>query len=57
MRLLFRTNQVRGEREVMEQAARRGLVRTYGTHRGVMLVEFLDVAWGEGPGDQAFRPR
>jgi hypothetical protein len=57
VRLLFRTNQVRGEREDMEQAARRGLVRTNGTHRGVMLVEFLDVAWGEGPGDQAFRPR
>jgi len=29
----------------MEQAAMSGLVRIHGTHRGVLLVEFLDVPW------------
>jgi hypothetical protein len=29
-----------------EQAAKAGLVKIQGTHRGVLLVEFLDVPWG-----------
>ena len=28
------------------QAARLGLVHQHGSHRGVLLVEFLDVPWG-----------
>jgi hypothetical protein len=31
----------------MEQAASRGLVSIHGIHRGVLLVEFLDVSWDE----------
>ena len=46
VRVLVSADQVGREREAMEQAARRGLVRIHGTHRGVLLVEFLDVAWG-----------
>ena len=46
VRVLVSADQVGSEREGMEQAARRGLVRIHGTHRGVLLVEFLDVAWG-----------
>jgi hypothetical protein len=30
----------------MERAAKASLVRLHGTHRGVLLVEFLDVPWG-----------
>jgi hypothetical protein len=29
----------------MERAARDDLVKIHGNHRGVLLVEFLDVAW------------
>ena len=46
VRVLVSADQVGRERAAMEQAARRGLVRIHGTHRGVLLVEFLDVAWG-----------
>ena len=38
--------QVRKERLGMERAAADGLVRLHGEHRGVLLVEFLDRAWG-----------
>jgi hypothetical protein len=30
----------------MQQAAARDLVKQHGSHRGVLLVEFLDVPWG-----------
>jgi hypothetical protein len=30
----------------MERAAVDGLVQLHGTHRGVLLVEFLDQDWG-----------
>jgi hypothetical protein len=33
------------ERAAMEQAASRGLVNIHGSHRGVLLVEFLDQPW------------
>jgi hypothetical protein len=47
VRVLASAEQVRKERAGMEQAARAGLVkRIHGTHRGVLLVEFLDVPWG-----------
>jgi hypothetical protein len=46
VRVLVSADQVRRERAGMEQAARRGLVRIHGTHREVLLVEFLDVPWG-----------
>lgn len=46
VRVLVSADQVRRERQAMEQAAGRGLVKIHGTHRGVLLVEFLDVAWG-----------
>jgi hypothetical protein len=29
----------------MERASKAGLVKIHGTHRGVLLVEFLDVPW------------
>jgi hypothetical protein len=45
VRVLASAEQVRKERAGMKQAARAGLVRIHGTHRGV-LVEFLDVPWG-----------
>ena len=41
VRVLASAEQVRKER-----AAKAGLVRIHGTHRGVLLVEFLDVPWG-----------
>jgi hypothetical protein len=46
VRVLASAAQVRKERPGMEQAAREGLVRIHGAHRGVLLVEFLDVPWG-----------
>jgi hypothetical protein len=46
VRVLASAEQVRKERAGMEQAAMAGLVRIHGTHRGVLLVEFLDVPWG-----------
>jgi hypothetical protein len=46
MRVLVTAEQVQRERPGMEQAARRGLVAIHGAHRGVLLVEFLDVPWG-----------
>jgi hypothetical protein len=45
VRVLASAEQVRKERPGMEQAASRGLVSIHGSHRGVLLVEFLDVAW------------
>ena len=46
VRVLASAEQVRKERPGMGQAARAGLVKIHGTHRGVLLVEFLDVPWG-----------
>jgi len=46
VRVLATAEQVQRERPGMEQAARAGLVKIHGTHRGVLLVEFLDVPWG-----------
>ena len=46
VRVLATAEQVRKERPGMERAAKAGLVRIHGTHRGVLLVEFLDVPWG-----------
>ena len=46
VRVLASAEQVRKECAGMEQAARKGLVTIDGTHRGVLLVEFLDVPWG-----------
>ena len=46
VRVLASAEQVRKERAGMEQAARAGLVKIHGTHRGVLLLEFLDVPWG-----------
>jgi hypothetical protein len=45
VRVLATAEQVSRERAGMEQAAMRGLVTIHGSHRGVLLVEFLDVAW------------
>ncbi len=45
VRVLASAEQVQRELPGMEQAARRGLVTIHGTHRGVLLVEFLDVPW------------
>ena len=45
VRVLASAEQVRKERAGMEQAAKAGLVKIHGTHRGVLLVEFLDVPW------------
>jgi hypothetical protein len=45
VRVLATAEQVSRERAGMEQAARRGLVTIRGSHRGVLLVEFLDVGW------------
>lgn len=47
VRVLASAEQVRKERAGMEQAASRALVSIHGSHRGVLLVEFLDVPWGE----------
>jgi hypothetical protein len=46
VRVLATAEQVSKERAGMEQAASRGLVTIHGSHRGVLLVEFLDVPWG-----------
>jgi len=46
VRVLANAEQVRKERSGMEQAAREGLVKIHGNHRGVLQVEFLDVPWG-----------
>jgi hypothetical protein len=46
VRVLASPRQVSKERGGMEQAAKAGLVRIHGIHRGVLLVEFLDVPWG-----------
>ena len=43
VRVLASAEQVRKERAGMEQAAKVGLVKIHGSHRGVLLVEFLDV--------------
>jgi hypothetical protein len=43
--VLATAEQVRKERAGMEQAARAGLVKIHGTHRDVLLVEFLDIPW------------
>jgi hypothetical protein len=45
VRVLASAAQVRKERAGIEQAASRGLVSIHGSHRGALLVEFLDVAW------------
>jgi hypothetical protein len=46
VRVLASAEQVHKERTDMEQVAKAGLVRIHGTHRGVLLVEFLDAPWG-----------
>ena len=46
MRVLASAGQVRKERAGMELAAKAGLVKIHGAHRGVLLVEFLGVPWG-----------
>jgi hypothetical protein len=46
VRVLVTPEQLERERAGLEQAAKQGLVSQHGTHRGVLLVEFLDVAWG-----------
>jgi hypothetical protein len=46
VRVLVTPEQLARERAGMHQAANRGLVKQHGRHRGVLLVEFLDVAWG-----------
>jgi hypothetical protein len=46
VRELASAEQVRKERAGMEQIAKAGLVKIHCTHRGVLLVEFLDVPWG-----------
>jgi hypothetical protein len=45
VRVLVSAEQVIKERAAMEQAASRGLVNIHGSHRGVLLVEFLDQPW------------
>ena len=46
VRVLASAEQVRTERAGMELAAKAGLVKIHGAHRGVLLVEFLGVPWG-----------
>ena len=46
VRVLATAEKVSKERAGMEQAASRGLVTIHGSHRGVLLVEFLGVPWG-----------
>ena len=46
VRVLVTPGQLERERAGMEQAASRGLVSIHGSHRGVLLVEFLDLPWG-----------
>jgi len=43
VRVLATSEQLQRERAAIETAAARGLVKLHGTHRGVLLVEFLDV--------------
>ncbi len=43
MRVFASAEQVRKERAGVEQAATAGLLMVHGTHRGVLLVEFLEV--------------
>jgi hypothetical protein len=45
VRVLASAEQLRKERAAMEQAASRDLVKIHGSHRGVLLVEFLDRSW------------
>ena len=45
VRVLASAEQVCKERAGMDQAASRGLVSIHGSHRGVLLVEFLDAPW------------
>ena len=46
VRVRATAEQLARERAGMQQAANRGLVKQHGSHRGVLLVEFLDVPWG-----------
>jgi hypothetical protein len=46
VRVLVTPEQLARERAGMQQAAARDLVKQHGSHRGVLLVEFLDVPWG-----------
>ena len=46
VRVVVTPQQLERERGGMKQAARDGLVTIHGSHRGVLLVELLDVAWG-----------
>ena len=46
VRVLATAEQVRKERPGMDRAAKAGRVKIHGTHRGVLLMEFLDVPWG-----------
>ncbi|MFM7514491.1 MAG: hypothetical protein ACKO3F_14270 [Cyanobium sp.] len=46
VRVLITPQQLERERGGMQQAARDGLVTIHGSHRDVLLVEFLDVPWG-----------
>jgi hypothetical protein len=46
VRVLVSAEQRQHDREGMERASADGLVCQHGTHRGVLLVEFLDRAWG-----------
>lgn len=45
VRVMVSAEQVRMERVGMEQAASRELASIRSSHRGVLLVEFLDMAW------------
>jgi len=46
VRVLATAEHVRKERHGMKRAAKADLVKIFGTHQGVLLVEFLDVPWG-----------
>jgi hypothetical protein len=52
VRVLVSAEQRQRDRAGMERAAADGLVQPHGTHRGVLLVEFLDRDWG-AQGSQA----
>jgi hypothetical protein len=47
VRVLVSAEQRQRDRAGMERAAADGLVQPHGTHRGVLLVEFLDRDWVE----------
>jgi hypothetical protein len=47
VRVLVSAARRQRDRAGMERAAADGLVQPHGTHRGVLLVEFLDRDWGE----------